>query len=320
MKLNVLLAPENSSYFNYLNNNSDYINTKNNGVYEEEKSWNNDKVKGFYQSILLSSFSINRYNIKEYLSDENGFIVLNPNKKILVFNLSDLQIEYQVNNTERVLRSLEGELINQQQFELQINKLSKTIDLLVIEFNEGYFEHLQLPKILSETLFSLFNKNTNFIIQKDLKIHKILLDILDHHQNNLGKFLYYSSKVVAILSEIIRLQEIEQPDHIIKSKVEFIKQLITENIHVQYSIPDLSKEVGINESYLKKYFKKYTNETIFEFANRKRIEHAKSLLCTTRLPIGQITEQIGFQHASHFSYAFKKAIGCTPYQYRSRCL
>ncbi|NLR89855.1 helix-turn-helix domain-containing protein [Flammeovirga agarivorans] len=319
MKLNVLLAPENSSYFNYLNNNSNYVNTKNNGVYEEEKSWDNDKVKGYYQSILLASFSINRYLVEQYMSCEDGFIVLNPNKKILVFNLSEAQVEYHVNNNMRMLRSLEGELINEQQFELRLNKLSK-VDLLVIEFNDGYFEHLQLPKILSETLFSLFNKKTNFIIQKDLKIHKILLEILDNHQNNLGKFLYYSSKVVAILSEIIRLQEIEQPDHIIKSKVEFIKQLITDNIHIQYSIPDLSKEVGINESYLKKYFKKYTNETIFEFANRKRIEHAKSLLCTTKLPIGQITEQIGFQHASHFSYAFKKAIGCTPYQYRSRCL
>ena len=49
-------------------------------------------------------------------------------------------------------------------------------------------------------------------------------------------------------------------------------------------------------------------------------EKAVTLLTTTDLRIGEIAEQCGYRHATHFMRQFKAQMGVTPSEYRSKVI
>lgn len=49
-------------------------------------------------------------------------------------------------------------------------------------------------------------------------------------------------------------------------------------------------------------------------------EKAVTLLTTTNLRIGEIAEQCGYRHTTHFMRQFKAQMGVTPSEYRSKVI
>jgi AraC-like DNA-binding protein len=89
-------------------------------------------------------------------------------------------------------------------------------------------------------------------------------------------------------------------------------RIILENLEHPMTIRELSRQVGINECYLKKGFKATFGKTIHEFQQAKRIEKAKSLLLQGKYPVNEVAFIMGFGSASHFSSTFKKIAGMKP--------
>ena len=46
---------------------------------------------------------------------------------------------------------------------------------------------------------------------------------------------------------------------------------------------------------------------------------AKDLLIHPEKSIGEIAYYLGYQYPQYFSRAFKKAVGCSPNEYRQQC-
>ncbi|GAB2597978.1 cupin domain-containing protein [Spirosoma areae] len=65
-----------------------------------------------------------------------------------------------------------------------------------------------------------------------------------------------------------------------------------------------------------RYFKKRTRKTFIEYLNELRISHARKLLATLDLSIGQVGLECGFTNSSHFHRQFKLSTGLTPFQYQ----
>ncbi|WP_051113246.1 AraC family transcriptional regulator [Lunatimonas lonarensis] len=82
------------------------------------------------------------------------------------------------------------------------------------------------------------------------------------------------------------------------------------------SLRKLALEVGTNESHLKRHFKEAFQQTVYGFVMDKRMEKALALLKDKDLKIADISEQLGYKHATHFSAAFKKYFGGHPKDYR----
>ncbi|ANQ51187.1 helix-turn-helix transcriptional regulator [Flammeovirga sp. MY04] len=191
--------------------------------------------------------------------------------------------------------------------------------LIFLFFDDQYFDQGIFHPALKSMMMSLFKSNfpPTFQIKKD--IEKLIEEIFSTSKRGVCQLMFLNGKLFELLS-IISDQLINtesKSTHQYKAQIEKVKQTIDEELHIQYSISDLAKSVGINTSYLKKYFKETYEETIFEYANRKRMELAKKLLTTTNFSISYISEKVGYQHASHFSYAFKKNTGLTPNQMRT---
>lgn len=65
-------------------------------------------------------------------------------------------------------------------------------------------------------------------------------------------------------------------------------------------------------------FQEKLNATPIAYLNRYRMEKARELLLTTRLPVTQIAHQCGFDSPSYFSEQFRRTYGESPRSVRSR--
>ena len=82
------------------------------------------------------------------------------------------------------------------------------------------------------------------------------------------------------------------------------------------SLSNLSAALNISGSYLSTLFKKEMGQTLTEFINQRRIDHAKHLLRATRLQIQTIAQHCGIMDVHYFSKVFRKHTGLSPKQYR----
>ncbi|WP_213526166.1 helix-turn-helix domain-containing protein [Paenibacillus sp. J31TS4] len=85
------------------------------------------------------------------------------------------------------------------------------------------------------------------------------------------------------------------------------------SIHLE----QIADEFGFSPSYLTRYFKNQTGQSLMQHIDSLRMEKAKKLLVETDLTLGEMLQQVGYIDATNFIRKFKKAEGVTPMQYRS---
>lgn len=135
------------------------------------------------------------------------------------------------------------------------------------------------------------------IVFNRLKIQSLLIDLLTHQ---LQRFY-----------DTIRLSEPPLSKTHYEKALQ-AKELITTNLARNYTIPELAKEVGTNEQYLKKYFKQYFGKTIMGYMVECKMNHARNLILKSEYRVTDIARLVGYKHATHFSSAFKRHFGFIP--------
>lgn len=80
----------------------------------------------------------------------------------------------------------------------------------------------------------------------------------------------------------------------------------------------LSRELGVNRTYLCKLFAEETGLTIHQYVTQIKMEEARRLLEVTRKPVSEIAAYLGYSSQSYFQKVFKSLYAMTPGQYRSR--
>jgi len=83
---------------------------------------------------------------------------------------------------------------------------------------------------------------------------------------------------------------------------------------------DVLGQIPTSRTSLAQEFKCVLGRTIGQELRRVRIEHAKELLRSTRLPIKQIARRTGFHQVEYMTRLFHRATGQTPAQYRRMSL
>ena len=84
------------------------------------------------------------------------------------------------------------------------------------------------------------------------------------------------------------------------------------------TLDDAAASCGLSSNYFSECFSKGTGVTFQAYVQDLRLQFAKSLLKTTRLPVTEICFASGFNTLPHFERAFKKRFGGTPGDYRKR--
>ncbi len=197
---------------------------------------------------------------------------------------------------------------------------NQLINEVVIKLSHEFIKKHQLDLLLPITdKFSIHEFKNNYIQYLDLSAIEIINNIVSNDKKGLLKRLYLESKILELLSTKLlnRTQNSVKSNTILK-KTHEVKELINKNLNTQFSIKDLSKKVFMNETILKKEFKKIFGCTVFEYAVSERMKASKKLLMYTDKPIYEIADLVGYKNATHFSAAFKKHENTTPKQFRKQ--
>ncbi|WP_088835000.1 response regulator [Paenibacillus tyrfis] len=102
----------------------------------------------------------------------------------------------------------------------------------------------------------------------------------------------------------------------LKNVWEEAKAYIDEHLATDISLEEVAGKVGLAPTYFSHLFKKSTNETFVQYRIRKRMEMAKRLLEIPHYKVIDVSMAVGYQSYPHFSILFKKAVGCSPSEYR----
>jgi AraC-like DNA-binding protein len=72
------------------------------------------------------------------------------------------------------------------------------------------------------------------------------------------------------------------------------------------TLRELAHEVGANDYNQRKHFKLVYGQTVFGFLHDYKMEIAKAILLDPTIKISDLSEQLGYKHATRFSVTFKK--------------
>ncbi|WP_407279039.1 helix-turn-helix domain-containing protein [Aromatoleum evansii] len=80
----------------------------------------------------------------------------------------------------------------------------------------------------------------------------------------------------------------------------------------------MAELTGLSERAFVRRFRQVTGMSPLAYVHTVRIEEAKQMLESTRLPVEAIAEELGYEDASFFSRLFKREVKLTPARYRRK--
>jgi AraC-like DNA-binding protein len=84
------------------------------------------------------------------------------------------------------------------------------------------------------------------------------------------------------------------------------------------TLPEVSGAIGISYDHLRHAFKQLRGMNLVRYLNDVRMDHARTLLVHSRLPLKQVATMCGFSDEYYFSAVFRSFAGIPPGRYRAR--
>ena len=101
-------------------------------------------------------------------------------------------------------------------------------------------------------------------------------------------------------------------------RVDALTHILDGNLTQQVPVSRLAVLVGMSPSRLRALFKRDTGLPPSRYLKHFRLDHARTLLCTTYFSVKEIMVAVGFSDESHFVRDFEKSYGLSPRRYRER--
>ncbi|MDH6364285.1 AraC family transcriptional regulator of arabinose operon [Enterococcus sp. PF1-24] len=182
--------------------------------------------------------------------------------------------------------------------------------ILWMHFNTGFAEEFHLQ---DKKLIEVRSKEKNSLLQK----HFIDLFSLGETINSFETIICMSQLLKLILAEIYFLKDhlpADQQNIYLTKSIRYMHEHIEEEI----SLNDLVSHLKISASYLSSLFKKYTGKSPIDYLIEMRVEQACKYLKLSHLKVYEISKKVGYQDPYYFSRIFKKLMGISPKEYRSK--
>lgn len=195
-----------------------------------------------------------------------------------------------------------------------------------------------LPDLLASAQYDTIQQNTILPLQeKRQSFPRHITTSIPWHQellHHLGQMMEtYSNKMpgfesfmkgtlLVMLSKIAtegRFENHSQSDDADTTKINRLKKVILyiqDNYQEPIRTRDLSELIPMSEGQFCRFFKAMTRKTPVEYINSYRIRQAAELLQQSERKISDIALEVGFDNVSYFIKVFRKAMKCSPSEFR----
>ena len=93
---------------------------------------------------------------------------------------------------------------------------------------------------------------------------------------------------------------------------------INKNYKRRINADELSHEVSLNKNYMIRIFKARMGKTPIEYLIETRLFYSSNLLTSSKLSVGEIALECGFNSSAYFTKVFKEHYRMTPLEFRKK--
>ena len=183
----------------------------------------------------------------------------------------------------------------------------------------------QLPneegEIFSELLEALVQPKDHYVEGPSFYMTPQMESIVDafflNNYTGKTKMMFYRSQITALLSHFFgqlakQQEQASKPNQ--KEQLNKARDILLENIDNPPSLLELSKQIGLNTTKLKKEFKAIFGVPVFKYLQNERLSSAHQLISEKNATVQEAAWQVGYDSLSSFSNAFAKKFGYRPSQ------
>ncbi len=160
---------------------------------------------------------------------------------------------------------------------------------------------------------------------------RLILELIDalriHHEHGTGKPdpVYAQTLSASLLVQLFTHHAVptEDPPRTHRIAPRALAQLfefIDANLAGEITVQMLADVAHLSCFHFIRAFKDETSYTPLRFVMLRRIQRAQRLLSDPLQTIAEIAYQVGFRSPTHFSHAFRAAVGTTPRAFREQLL
>ena len=152
-----------------------------------------------------------------------------------------------------------------------------------------------------------------------LLLNDFMADIVQHPFRELFTIRNVSILVEYLLQQFFVMERLTKDGNYLSTQDTLNLSKVEHHLCSNYKqefpgIEKLSRISAMSPTSLKTKFKKYYGETLFGYYQKNKLEHARKLL-DNKVPVKVVATEIGYSNPSHFTLAFKKEYGFSPWHY-----
>ena len=183
----------------------------------------------------------------------------------------------------------------------------------------------QLPnqegELFSELMTALVNPQDHYVEGPSFymtpEMHQIVDSLFNIKYEGKTKMMFFRSQITALLSHFfgqLAQHHAKAMKSVDKGRLERAKEILSDNLDNPPSLSELSKELGLNTTKLKKEFKAVFGLPVFKYLQNERLTTAHHLISNEEATVQEAAWQVGYDSLSSFSNAFAKKFGYRPSQ------
>ncbi|HVV06611.1 MAG TPA: AraC family transcriptional regulator [Puia sp.] len=200
----------------------------------------------------------------------------------------------------------------------------KTIRALIVRVQKSSMGHL-IDDFDAGAIQSILQSHNNtslswpITFKYRLLLNDFMADIVQHPFRELFTIRNVSILVEYLLLQFFVMERLSKDGNYLSTQDTLNLSKVEHHLCSNYKqefpgIEKLSRISAMSPTSLKTKFKKYYGETLFGYYQKNKLEHARKLL-DNKVPVKVVATEIGYSNPSHFTLAFKKEYGFSPWHY-----
>lgn len=185
-------------------------------------------------------------------------------------------------------------------------------------FIGGEFDQIpsDLRGIVDGSNENLFKRIGSMTASVKMTVHQILTC----PYQGLIKRMYLEGKAIELISHQLawlvydekpqKKNLILRPDDI--ERIHEARDILISNMENPPSLLELARQVGLNDTKLKRGFRQVFKTTVFGCLYSQRMERARQLLQDGKVNVTDVAYEVGYSSPGNFTRAFTRHFGCNP--------